>query len=1661
MNLISKPFQVASEENLLYRTVKLFVIGNLQNKIFQLIMFILEELQYISILLWSQCKFFTYSDTNLGSIFICKASQAISFRDLKLKPNDKVFEAVLIIIWIYIILVTAMFGHLVTYAYRRRENKVPNLRRTIYSGIFQLHFKIFFWIANMIIMAAIPRWNQSPISIFGSINQNGVFMTIQVVALTLNYTFGFITAIFCFDPFCSKNITASQTPSYQFLTFLFKATMALLAVFGNRNNPYAQTAITMTTIIMSLGRLYLLKQKSVFYYYSSTSIAIVASSIASWISLMNILAAIFHKDGIISSFSLFYLTLVPLPIIVKLSLISLQRDIRSYILIDPLSIKNQESAFRKLFGYCFLPGMIRISLNEELTLSPYEIYFMSDLARHSRSCQDDDCICRLLIVDKDEEKTLRLCSVKASLAKYFQLMKRTCLTRAVESTKENIELNLALAYEIYNGSEAKIGAAIMSILAISYDKSSFLQRIKRSILVGKLQERTKHYFETNQDGILNLAAFIDCEQSTTGFISQMYLTTEKYLTFWRLYLRHQIKWDDIIRQSEEIEAGAKIVDQQWGKFVEKYENFYHGMKRYYTLFLCLVRNIPFTSRKILKKNRWKRNNINSRTTFFTEINNNDLISSKAFTLYVSMSREKFGKLLYASKNAQSLLEYENKDIVGKSINSFMTSSLAEKHNEIMLKHVDQSKLSQAQDHLKIKGFLKKRSGLIVPCTIQISVFPYIQSELVYVTFIKTFEARKVDYMVIDRMGYIESFTMRLVEILNLKPNTKRHIRDVCMNIEGVLFKSDTRRSTRASFVRPSISPQRTVQITEQGLASQHGSNCSSIIQKLGPMNTANSFEKDVKDDVFQEIVTLKYKRQGIDSRIFIYSTKITKRQILDTFIYILEIKTTSDLMTQTEALEPEIYNETREDRARLDTLDGSATTKVFSSLNHQLYKQHEKSSIKIPSGTPLLKSSYRLAFDSAKNESHCEMLSPKTNKSNEDTPRARRPKKLFDFSTIITQDNNKPTIENNPDVNAQSESLEQDIQSNDEVSNPSVHSHRALNQIDTQSNVSSTASGGNHYYSKLEKVVYSLPPKRFLRFQRVISWTFVLICVIFSIVLFIQVQENFTLVKKNTLLITWSTVRNFDLVRMNRALRLITMFDQGLLSPSRYSVLGSNGDGKLLTLNNLIVIQNDLADFNNKVRIVLDEIEASVNTQIYRSQIPLVVFQNNKDSTPNMNTFDLATYTIVKAKKIIETPPALVTQNNDDLNFILNNTINTQLGVSEKITSVVEVDNNLKFTLLSNHSDYFIVGSSLVGILVLLVSLYQQTKINQERNKVVELFLRINEGKIEEIIKEVRVFRNGLIYSKSDREFQSFFNNRFNVKEEKHIYELKAQNKTISTFKSMQKGLLAQVFTLIVIVITLCPNILFGELVKSKSEAIKQEVASIIEINYYLLDLSITYTTIYEYINLNGTTQIKGRPIGIEWEDSYTRLSDKQSLFLPLLDGFQRSGNQEAVELLDGNLCKAMNIPTSLCKVLKGMLDKGIMQLNSYMMSTLRTIKDSFDVSDMSVASKIKILGINDLILIESLAGIVILSSYAKLGQILQKQVENGILTAQKDLRIPFAISIVLYVAIGCIVFRYIWRKMRDEKARDMKIFRKIPFPVIVSNLMLKNHFNKEMRVLK
>jgi len=1628
-----------------------------QFKFFQHFLFHFSHFQYITILMSLELTVVSPTFRNGKTSDFQKFVQVFVLKDIfQDNYTQWIYSIFLICSWSYLSIFLIIFGLLGIKSLTKVKVSLP---RSFLEKLYQLHLTWLFWIVNIILFIPFSTGSiRNQASNIGLSGKNTSTIIINGSSLLLNNIIGVILALFCTEPFKGKREYATYTPLPKTILFLSKAAFAPLVIFLDKNNHGEGAILNVLGLIISLIQLLILIQLMPYYSPHAMKAALSWNFIGIWVLIVNIILIIFAASSDVSDLNgVGYFKMLMIPFCIKLAILTFNQLVKSYLATNMDSLRSEELVFKKLLSFTLLIENLNISMNIDSKLNEYEAYFFGDLADHSRTCLDSDCICRIPPAELPKDLG-DIKNKKQMLQIYKEKRAGEILRVGIKRVKENNKLKLAYAHMLLEGENTCLGPAMAHIYAISKNSNDIFQlsmHSKKCLLLKAVEEKLDQLFNSKNDGILNLKVFIDFHEAQTRFKSLILSNTQKFQDFWFYYRVPNFKMISLYNKSQTLEIESEQIEKMWNFYINKYSHFYSLMGEYYCIYQSLVRNLPYYATKTSKKYSWKLRGLNfgaKKQPFITEAN---LILPDTVTFYVSMEKENMGKIRYASSNVEYVLGYPSQALIGENINVLMSPSLAKEHDKILNQQIKRTKTIN-KNYYNISSYAKNKKGYYLPATVYVTIFPYVQKELTYLGILRVNETLH-EHIVLNENGFVDGCTEKVGVLLKLSLKKNLHISDICPDISLDVG----RKSGKLSSLTPEI---------------QNDEEKKPLDSPFGKLPTlSEKFEETCQTFHFQIQKQPNHKRNENEEaqETIAYETKIIPRIILKKKFYIL---TLSSILNQ-----EDISSEKSIDKKKMTfplnfENDSEIPNEIQDTLQGPLksHDNHAPLSLDYLSTFPNLRPSIETqnleteaALLSSTNRNKKlfteSLFTPKTEISSGLIPQKEQPSSPMNekFETGSNSNFMKKvkSTENTPKAAL--------LKQTTNAFNDPSHSNDSLevedeDHLGIQASEKASSVSSNSGSQKIERVVYAMPHNKVTRVACYMMVFFFILSLGFLTTFVLYGEKLLDKVQKNVLIIKFSGIILNEILFVNRYAELITLVREGLVQNDRFSKVFFRPMEKSLP-SNMLSDANYLRYLNNKVRLALTQTDSELLNEVYRWKIPITL----EDSKPNeKNLFDSITDLVMRAF-IVRSTPTIFTEEDPNVNYILNNTMNHLLVKTEGLNKIFIQDNEFKLNALKEFSIISLLAIFVLGSFLIALLGCQQIKFIKGRNDFFEVFLRLNETEITLALKRVKAFI--AILTRSDPNLEKIKSFNTIIPNRNFLYVQNSSHQRIKKRESNMKNINKNQFTifvlgLILFIVFLLPFLHVSFEVQITTSEISTNLLSFTKINYGLYHILLLSGSFYQYVRTKGDSYMRNNKIEIEWENLRDEISRSQDYLVKLLIQYQNekmctdSIRANVAQLIEGDLCKAESLSdyAYLCKYFpESLLSKGLQNLNSFSLFTLSPLKSQFDNSAMTFEDKSLILSQSDLIDLDLMIATFQSYGYLNLQEYLESCAGDSIIRIQQGLRAILISYFVIFAIVIPLIIYFLLKKIEREKAGWRKIFRKIPLEIFVTNKMLKHHLIK------
>ena len=1612
-------------------TVSWLISTNLGLQLFQKAFFHFSHIQLILILLTFQLNLLSSPPSDILSILTKFCTRWIYLQGPIEESYEKwVYLAILIFSWTFLLVLNVYLLILGIIGYN--EEKKPSLLEKCFHGMFTIHYKALFWIINIILFLPWLDRNtgKEPMKQFQT-----PLRVVNLVLIIFNYFIAGISAFFSFDPFPGKNNFACHSSSHQFLTVLSKGIMSMSYLFIQKSNQGGQIPILVILLIIESTKLTFLYKKVPFYNYQTLKMAVLWSSVSTWISGVNLVLIIFIKEIRSESLDyLFYFTFLLLPLFVKLALSQLESVMTAYKSIDLKDLNTQSQFLKKILATKLALSKIELNMSSENNFKISELYSLALIRNHSLECQETKCICKMISnnVSTSDMKTLK--GFRDSLEEFYQARMIDILKQGIQKQKNNSKLKVILIQNLLSQQQIKIRAAITTLTSNTMgEKLHFTEELIEEITLKRIQREINNYFNTKQNNVLNMKAYVDFSADEKRFLDLAISTTRKYIDFWNYFLGPTPKIMNLLKKSVCLEKEADHFEELWRVYTNKYKNFYNIMSDMYYVYLKLVRNMPFMAHKLNKNSAYKLKLAHElQRNYESGITEDSLYLPGTITLAISMSKERIGRITFASENITTLLGFRRDELLGKNVNMLMFPLLRSKHDEILSKHLSKIEKYEKKDfYYTFTSFISTKKGYVLPCSNYITIFPYVEKELIYINTIRI-NSSDQEYLVVNQDGVIDAYTQRIGKALNLSTKDIINLKDIISNSDvnsPLLVKEDKRRRKSMPFILHSILDESNGRIV-------------SFIKYKKPTRK----EKENCDSIEKELK---------------FEIKLTPQTLQNISYYLMSIKNFDQAyITDFEDFDEREIHKTTQNESSFDIPQERLTSlnEMPTSPNYLLSSPSTKRSNNPFLSARSLKnnvSSIELPYSQAlkiTQKSNPNLLSSET----EQTPRGPN-----EVNRPETQDFYKNSILK---VNIIKCTSEDSHESESERNNPTISiQNNKENDFASNDYTTSSVTEANAKL-KLERTIYRIPVSNVSKYMNSLVFIYLLLYVTLLVIFKISETNNLKLLDSNVQILTVASFRLTRLIDIARAADYVFLYWKGIFNESRWNVSGIP-----IFRNNIVVtltvLETEMKNSNGQLRFALNQTEKRLHEDFYDQMVPIIYDPTEPDAKVFKNTFDTVDELAARTQKVyVQGHDVYFKDSDEDVEWTRRNCDNELLITSEQINNVIIEDNKYKIRALKNFIMALLLLMTFIGLVLILLFASQQLDFIKTRNQFIGNFFQLDEYKIHQALIQVKRFEASLVKNVNEGiKFERKGTSKITVKgfignnHTSSRLSRKIGNKIGLNRRQIVALCLAFLFVMIVILpfinCLILTNIMGNDLIEKTN--------IVIEMQQSLYEILVLFKITYTYVYNKGIGLFRTRDIGEEWEAIYHQRSNSQGFLLKIMNDYEEEF-PILRQLIVGDLCKmysAVHKPVlvAACPHLgNGMNTKGMQSIISYVLYMMRNLKDDFDSSLMTGDDVKQALQRKDLIDFEISCKQLLNRGFDSLRNIFMERIAQVIKNINDSLTFVLAINIPVSTLCSILISYFLKKNFEDDRVEWRKMFRQIPSEMMPNNKSLQGILKKE-----
>ena len=1277
---------------------------------------VLSHLQFLSITIWVQLSIVDshFDDTLIK--YIRKCVEIAILRDcFQKKDHTWLLNTLTVVIWTYFI-ATILY---VIYSVHNLLQGLSSMttRPSLFRQIIGLHFSVIFWIASIVLM--LPLSHNMQYSVFGidkdKTPYNGV-ITINIVLTIVNYALGCFSSLLCVNPFHTSGIFSVRTPTLPLVTFLFKAIMAPLIVFGNQNHQVIQVLAVMFPFMISTGRCIHLLNSLPYNEYRGLRLTAIWSVITCWISFVSIFVLIFvnlnpGKEPMIT----LYISIVPLPLVVKLFLSKLDAIIKKYMAVDIETLNLEDEVFKKAISFMFIIDQ-KNSFERAHSSSIFELYLYADLLKHKKICNNPDCSCLILLAVPEASEMRGISKYQKAIQDYGVLRTIEIFSRAALKVSGH-NIKLFLAHMMLNERSINLHMALLHFASVPPTGTNFFVALKRELLQKSIQSQLDKYFSNKEENILNVTAFVDFYNDEIAFQKLIDSNSQKYIDFWTYYQKPDFKLVNLLNKGVLIEKEADNISHLWSQHLNQHEGFFTSMVRTYSIYLDLVRNSPHSAAKTTKMYSWKLKK-HATSSIPKEITKDNMNLPDTMVLHYTLTKKAFNEITHISDNAFNLIGYNKTDLIGKDLCILFTKQIQT--------HLAKLAVTTTKTQVKTKnkgtGAFKTKQGYIVPYKTYITVFPYVRDSLTYISIIRTYQPQ-YEEILLDDDGFIDGSTKIITNRLNISTEGTDHLFDLCPSIIPTSITENKSNSDKFQELIQTLQTQAEPDKSYYAIIQNNNTHC--LEYKLTGIYQDQL--DTIKSEYWSTLEFIKRSSQGTRHKEehIIFEAIIVQRYVVGELVNVMMLRERVDQKAKS------LEHQTRdEDRIETDLKIPNEDEYIefqptIKHINLTGSKQNSSRPLKIQLET------YSPYPDTERVDNS--LLLPETNRNllQSEGIQSTRFKSEANGNRVLIF--SKRETESKL-ITAQTSIMHQ---TQNERKGELLQNQKKRRIEDISDKASSTLSEHNQE-AKLEQAIYAVPHSSFTKYSRLIILLLIVGCIALLSVFLVVINQNYLLIKGNVEILKIASIRMNRLLDSRRNCYYIHLYNLGIVEDNRYTRFGI-ASIQPATIYYAAGLEVDLNKVNHMLREALNQTEKHLQQDFYSRKIPLRDDGANS-SIIYRNTFDAIEEINIRLLRIIAAGTSVFSEYNTDAVFVIQNSLNELLLTSERISTVIINDNQYKFKNLTNFILYSLIPL-FSGVVMILALLAHQIRIVERRNNFIELFLRIDPHYIKSYLRKVTRFQ--------------------------------------------------------------------------------------------------------------------------------------------------------------------------------------------------------------------------------------------------------------------------------------------------------------------------------
>ena len=594
---------------------------------------------------------------------------------------------------------------------------------------------------------------------------------------------------------------------------------------------------------------------------------------------------------------------------------------------------------------------------------------------------------------------------------------------------------------------------------------------------------------------------------------------------------------------------------------------------------------------------------------------------------------------------------------------------------------------------------------------------------------------------------------------------------------------------------------------------------------------------------------------------------------------------------------------------------------------------------------------------------------------------------------------------------------------------------------------------------KFEQAIHAIPREISFNILNLFAFLFLILCSSLMFTFYLQEKTYMSKLRGNLEVLSSSYLRAFDLVRLNILTLDSALFQEGLMDPTRHDPYFFRPGVMPFHLRKMLAwLGRDIKEDNDIILTALHKLDESLQPMMFEDEIE--VFERTEGASQGIaNAFSLTTQLYLTGNELATEPFPLLKLKNPKVKFILENSLDELYIGYNKVNKILVEDNKKKTeNSLDRLLNYMIVIIVAAFMLIILV-IYEQKKFIRKRNFFIEIFGLIERNEIEDKLDAPLKFIQILRQANNASDLSSIEVKKTQLKMFANMRKAtQSFKKRSANIRGVNMRLFKNVMLVFLLIFALIFAFLFLYLYCNDSKlSFLNKMADLIAMYELRNNMNYLYAGLLFYVMLGEDTTISSKPVKQELDYLYNSLEGMQESLLRMQKRCSEANEQRFYDMLMGNLCDievddSHRLTRSKCmRIGRGISQQGLIGIVNHLIQSYQSVRDFYDRTEQTREDKIAAFDMQDIQETEIILFLLIVPTFTHIRIILEDEVDILLKDYENSVFTMILVFLLLYSIIGVGLWMFALNNLRRERCDWRKVARKIPFPVIYSNRLMKN----------